>query len=64
MSGSSESRYIKLDVISGKHLKVPSWRMPAGIYVSINIGSQKRWKSAISVLSFEESVVWGDTVTL
>ncbi|KAG1762370.1 CHAT domain-containing protein [Suillus occidentalis] len=62
MSGSSESRYIKLDVISGKHLN--SWRMPAGIFVSINLDSWRRWESSIGVLSSEESVVWGDTVTL
>ncbi|KAG1744322.1 CHAT domain-containing protein [Suillus occidentalis] len=64
MSGSSENRCIRLEVISGKNLKVPSWREPAGIYVPINVDSQRRWKSAIGVLSSEESVVWGDTVTL
>jgi hypothetical protein len=83
MSGSSESRYIRLDgdhsilspypypyphtlftVISGSNLEVPSERIPAGIYVSINIDSQRHWKSTIGVLSSEESVVWGDTVTL
>ncbi|KAG1749586.1 CHAT domain-containing protein [Suillus occidentalis] len=64
MSGSSENRYIRLDVIRGKNLQVPSQRIPAGIYVSININSQKRWKSAIGVLSSEDSAVWGDTVTL
>ncbi|KAG2099251.1 CHAT domain-containing protein [Suillus discolor] len=51
-------------VISGKNLRVPSWRIPAGIYVSINVDSRRRWKSAISVLSSDESVAWGDTVTL
>ncbi|KAG1795598.1 CHAT domain-containing protein [Suillus variegatus] len=64
MSGSSESRYIRLEVISGKDLQVPSERIPAGIYVSINVDSRRRWKSAISVLSSDESVAWGDTVTL
>ncbi|KIK36645.1 hypothetical protein CY34DRAFT_811139 [Suillus luteus UH-Slu-Lm8-n1] len=64
MSGSSESRCIRLEVISGKNLQVPSWRTPAGIYVPINVDSQRRWKSAIGVLSSEESVMWGDTVTL
>ncbi|KAG1897191.1 CHAT domain-containing protein [Suillus fuscotomentosus] len=64
MPGSSESRYIRLEVISGKNLRVPSERIPAGIYVSINVDSRRRWKSAISVLSFDESVAWGDTVTL
>ncbi|KAG2094853.1 CHAT domain-containing protein [Suillus discolor] len=52
------------NVISGKNLQVPSWRIPAGIYVSINVDSRRRWKSAISVLSSDESVAWGDTVTL
>jgi hypothetical protein len=51
-------------VIGGKNLNVPSQRMPAGIYVSINVDSQKRWKSAIAVLSSDESVIWGNTVTL
>ncbi|KAG1776393.1 CHAT domain-containing protein [Suillus placidus] len=64
MSGSSESRYIRLDVISGKNLNIPSGRLPTGIYVSINVDSRRRWKSAISVLSSEESAAWGDTVTL
>ncbi|KAG2743623.1 hypothetical protein P692DRAFT_20642599, partial [Suillus brevipes Sb2] len=64
MSASSENRCIRLDVVSGRNLQVPSWRIPAGVYVSINVDSQGRWKSAIGVLSSEQSVVWGDTVTL
>ncbi|KAG2034105.1 CHAT domain-containing protein [Suillus americanus] len=64
MPGNLEERYIRLEVIIGKNLRVPSWRFPAGIYVSINVDSQKRWKSAISVLSSDESVAWGNTVTL
>ncbi|KAG1771928.1 CHAT domain-containing protein [Suillus placidus] len=64
MSSTSESQYIRLDVISGKNLNVPSWRPPAGIYISINVDSRRCWKSAISVLSSEESAAWGDTVTL
>ncbi|KAG2341563.1 TPR-like protein [Suillus weaverae] len=64
MSGSSESPYIRLDVISGKNFKVPSWRPPAGIYISINVDSRRRWKSPVSVLLSEESAAWGDTVTL
>ncbi|KAG2099237.1 CHAT domain-containing protein [Suillus discolor] len=51
-------------VISGKNLQVPSERIPAGIYVSINVDSRRRWKSAISVLSSDQSAVWGDTATL
>jgi hypothetical protein len=51
-------------VISGKNLKVPSGRIPAGIYASIIVDSRRRWKSAIGVLSSDESVAWGDTVIL
>ncbi|KAG1779539.1 CHAT domain-containing protein [Suillus placidus] len=64
MPGSSESRYITLEVINGKNLRVPSERIPAGFYVSINVDSRRHWKSAISVLSCDESVAWGNTVTL
>ncbi|KAG1788986.1 CHAT domain-containing protein [Suillus plorans] len=60
----SKHRYIRLEVISGKNLRVPSERIPAGIYVFINVNSRRRWKSAISVLSSDESVAWRDTVTL
>ncbi|KAG2114890.1 CHAT domain-containing protein [Suillus cothurnatus] len=51
-------------VVSGKNLRIPSQRIPAGIHVSINVDSRRRWKSALKVLSSEESVVWGNTVTL
>ncbi|KAG1790417.1 CHAT domain-containing protein [Suillus plorans] len=64
MRGSSESRYIRLEVISGKNLRVPSERIPAGIYISINVDSRRRWKSAISVVSSDDSLAWGDAVTL
>ncbi|KIK35922.1 hypothetical protein CY34DRAFT_811769 [Suillus luteus UH-Slu-Lm8-n1] len=64
MTDNLEKQYIKLEVISGKNLQVPSERIPAGIYVSINVDSQRYWKSAISVLSSDESAAWGDTVTL
>ncbi|KAG1790464.1 CHAT domain-containing protein [Suillus plorans] len=64
MPGSSESRYIRLEVISGKNLQVPSRRIPAGIYISINVDSRRRWKSAISVSSSDQSVTWGNSVTL
>jgi hypothetical protein len=56
--------YARFTVISGKNLRVPSERIPAGIHVSINVDSRRRWKSALRVLSSEESVVWGDTVTM
>ncbi|KAG1778866.1 CHAT domain-containing protein [Suillus placidus] len=61
---SLEERYVRLEILCGKDLKVPSERMPAGIYISINVDSRRRWKSAISVLSSEESAAWVDTVTL
>ncbi|KAG2135394.1 CHAT domain-containing protein [Suillus bovinus] len=51
-------------VINGKNIRVPSERIPAGIYISINVDSRRCWKSAISVLSSDESVAWGNTVTL
>ncbi|KAG2356014.1 CHAT domain-containing protein [Suillus spraguei] len=60
----SRRRYIRLEFISGQNLKVPSGRISAGICVSINVDSWRRWKSSVKVLSFEESAVWGDTVTL
>ncbi|KAG2133464.1 CHAT domain-containing protein [Suillus cothurnatus] len=64
MPGSLEERYIRLEVMSGRNLQVPSGRMPAGVYVSIIVDSWGCWKSAISVLSSDKSVVWGNTVTL
>ncbi|KAG1752187.1 hypothetical protein EDB19DRAFT_1096320 [Suillus lakei] len=35
MTGSLEGQFIRLEVISGKNLKVPSECIPAGVYVSI-----------------------------
>ncbi|KAG2364139.1 hypothetical protein BDR07DRAFT_1608411 [Suillus spraguei] len=64
MPGGSEGRYIKIDVIRGQNIRVPSNRIPAGIYVSINVNSERRWTTATDVLSSEKSVVWGSTVTL
>ncbi|KAG1826657.1 hypothetical protein EV424DRAFT_1345440 [Suillus variegatus] len=46
MPGTLEDRYIKLELISGRNLKVPSQRIPAGIYISINLDSSRRWNSA------------------
>ncbi|KAG1720955.1 CHAT domain-containing protein [Suillus paluster] len=62
--GSSHDQHIRLEVISGKNLQVPSERIPAGIYVSITLAKRRRWKSAIQVPSSNSSVAWGDTVTL
>ncbi|KAG2343051.1 hypothetical protein BDR05DRAFT_1000361 [Suillus weaverae] len=49
---------------SSAHRRALSKRIPAGVYISINVDSRRRWKSAISVLSSEESAAWGDAVTL
>ncbi|KAG1897271.1 uncharacterized protein F5891DRAFT_982860 [Suillus fuscotomentosus] len=54
-------------VINRKNLRVASGRIPldgAGIYIFINVDSKRRWKSTISVLSSDESIAWGNTVTL
>ncbi|KAG1722816.1 hypothetical protein EDB19DRAFT_1916466 [Suillus lakei] len=64
MLGSLDGRYIRLEVITAKNINVPSERIPAGICVSITVESRRRWKSATRHLSSEESVAWGDTVTL
>ncbi|KAG2136723.1 CHAT domain-containing protein [Suillus clintonianus] len=64
MSGTLESQSMRLEVISAKNLEIPSERIPAGIYVYINVDSRRRWKSAIKVLLADKSVAWGDVVTL
>ncbi|KAG2111468.1 hypothetical protein DEU56DRAFT_213879 [Suillus clintonianus] len=64
MPGSIESHSITLEFIDGHNLQVPSKRMPAGIYISINVDSRRRWNSAIRVLSSDKSVAWGDSVNL
>ncbi|KAG0701546.1 CHAT domain-containing protein [Suillus ampliporus] len=64
MPGNLEGQSIRLEVISGQNLNVPSERIPAGIYVSIELNSTRRWKSTIRVLSSDKSVTWGGTATL
>ncbi|KAG0699096.1 CHAT domain-containing protein [Suillus ampliporus] len=64
MSGNLQGRSIRLEVISGKNIDVPSFRVPTGIYVSIKHDETRRWKSAIRVLSSDNAVAWGNTVTL
>ncbi|KAG1722799.1 hypothetical protein EDB19DRAFT_2043950 [Suillus lakei] len=59
-----EGQSIRIEIISGNNLRVPSERIPAGICICINVKSRRRWKSATRSLSSEESVAWGDTVTL
>ncbi|KAG1897222.1 uncharacterized protein F5891DRAFT_1192162 [Suillus fuscotomentosus] len=51
-------------VLSGKNIQVPSERIPAGIYISINVDSSRHWKSVISVLSSDRSVMWTNSVAL
>ncbi|KAG2343530.1 hypothetical protein BDR05DRAFT_963120, partial [Suillus weaverae] len=36
ITGSWEGKSIRLEVISGKNIKVPSERVPAGIYMSFS----------------------------
>ncbi|KAG1802119.1 CHAT domain-containing protein [Suillus plorans] len=64
MTSSSEGQSIIFEVVGGKKISVPSGRIPAGIYVSVNVDSKRCWKSAVRVLSSDSFVVWGDTVTL
>ncbi|KAG1758648.1 CHAT domain-containing protein [Suillus occidentalis] len=64
MSGSSENRCIRLEVVSGRNIQLPSQRIPAGICTFINVDSRRRWKSAIGILSSDRSVAWGNAVTL
>ncbi|KAG2071367.1 hypothetical protein BDR04DRAFT_1154526 [Suillus decipiens] len=60
----SWDRYIRLEVVNGKNLTVPSERIPAGIYVSVSLDSSGCWKSAIGILLSDKSTTWADTVTL
>ncbi|KAG1752099.1 CHAT domain-containing protein [Suillus lakei] len=64
MPSNLDGQYIRLEVISGNNLIVPSGRIPAGIYVSIDVNSRRRWKSAARVLSSDDSVAWGNTTIL
>ncbi|KAG1818655.1 CHAT domain-containing protein [Suillus subaureus] len=64
MPGSLEDRYIRLELIRVKDLPLPSERIPAGFYVSINVDSKRRWKSAVRVVSSDEFEVLGDIVIL
>ncbi|KAG1844816.1 CHAT domain-containing protein [Suillus subalutaceus] len=64
MLSSWEGRYIRLELIRVNDLPLPSERIPAGFYVSINVDSRRRWKSPVRVLSSDESEVLGDIVIL
>ncbi|KAG1841918.1 CHAT domain-containing protein [Suillus subalutaceus] len=62
--GSWEGQSIRLEVISGKNLKVASERIPACIYIFLNVDPRRRWKSNIGVLASDGSVAWGEIVTI
>ncbi|KAG1730520.1 CHAT domain-containing protein [Suillus paluster] len=64
MLGSPKGQYIRLQVIHGKNFRVPSRRIPAGIYVSIKLDSRRCWTSLAPGLFSDNSVAWGDTVTI
>ncbi|KAG2124894.1 CHAT domain-containing protein [Suillus clintonianus] len=64
MPGSLEDRYVRVEVINGKNLNIPSGRIPAGIYISVDVDSRRPWKSATRVLLSDESVTWDDTLIL
>ncbi|KAG2339504.1 TPR-like protein [Suillus weaverae] len=61
MPGSLDGQSIRLELIRVNHLPVPSGREPAGIYVSIDIDSKRRWKSPVRVPSSDDSDMLGDT---
>ncbi|KAG0708031.1 CHAT domain-containing protein [Suillus ampliporus] len=63
MSDNLEGRSIRFEVISGQNIDVPSERIPAGIYVSLKLDDTRCWKSAIRVLSSDNAVAWGDTIS-
>ncbi|KAG1830062.1 CHAT domain-containing protein [Suillus subalutaceus] len=63
MPGSLEGRYIRLDY-QWKKYQSSLLAHPAGIHVSVNLDSSRRWKSTIGVLSSDESITWRDSVTL
>ncbi|KAG2344406.1 hypothetical protein BDR05DRAFT_999166 [Suillus weaverae] len=64
MPGSLQGRYIRLELIKINDLPLPSERIPAGFYVSINVDSKRHWKSPVRVVSSDESEVLGDIVIL
>jgi hypothetical protein len=51
-------------VIRVNDLPLPSERIPAGFYVSINIDPKRRWKSPVRVVSSDKSDMLGDIVIL
>ncbi|KAG2134479.1 hypothetical protein DEU56DRAFT_902010 [Suillus clintonianus] len=63
MPHSLEGRYIRLQVVRVKSLQVPSERIPAGIYVSIDVDLTRCWISAIRVRLSDEFVARGNPLT-
>jgi len=64
MPGSWEGQYIRLELIRVNDLPLPSGRIPAGIFVTINGDWKRRWKSAVRVPSSDDSEMLGDIVFL
>ncbi|KAG1775489.1 CHAT domain-containing protein [Suillus placidus] len=64
MPGSCEGQCIRLELIRLNDLPLPSDRIPAGFYVSVNVDLRRRWKSPVRVLSSDEAELLGDVVTL
>ncbi|KAG2038421.1 hypothetical protein BDR03DRAFT_954745 [Suillus americanus] len=59
-----EGQYIRLELIRVNDLPLPSRRIPAGIFVTINGDWKRRWKSAVRVPSSDDSEMLGDIVIL
>ncbi|KAG2335680.1 hypothetical protein BDR05DRAFT_971501, partial [Suillus weaverae] len=57
ITGSWEGKFIRRKVISGKNIKVPCERIPAGIYISLS-GDPRNQPP---VLSSDESAARGET---
>ncbi|KAG1775510.1 CHAT domain-containing protein [Suillus placidus] len=64
MPGSLDGQSIRLELIRVNDLPLPSNRIPAGFYVSINVDSRRRWKSPVRVVSSDDAELLGDVVTL
>ncbi|KAG2344404.1 hypothetical protein BDR05DRAFT_183681 [Suillus weaverae] len=64
MPSSLQGQCIRLELIRVNDLALPSERIPAGFYVTINVNSKRRWKSPVRVVSSDKSGVLGDIVIL
>ncbi|KAG1861212.1 hypothetical protein DFJ58DRAFT_744347 [Suillus subalutaceus] len=63
LTSSLQVQSIRIELISGKNLKVPSECIPVRIYVFIKFTETRHWGSAIRVLSSDQSVALGDPRT-